>query len=529
MDGTHENKTGPLVSVLVPTFNRPQYLSMAIASILRQSYRNLEIIVVNDGGEDVTDLVKSFDDSRIIFINRKQNHGKAYSLNEALRRAEGKYIAYLDDDDVYYPNHIELLVETLEGQTDCQVAYSDLYKDFCMVLPDGTRQILSKVVEVSRDFDRFLMLYFNHVLHVCLMHRRDLIEKTGLYNENLSVLIDWDMTRRLAFFSDFYHVSQITGEYYHTMGQSDRISVLRRKDKKQYLKNFLTIRTTRPAKPWPKIDDLSIILLTDQIDKKLGQVISSIWRHTFYPYKLYLPIPRACFEKISTDMPDLVLVPIDPLYSEEQKLDSVVNIAEGEYIAVVPGELPINDHWVENPLYALINQPKAERMGFLLEGSSEEYWGVVVRKKDLQDTRRNFPDMPLKQSLGASGIVIRKPDFSELPFQFDSMLKEARLAEEEGNYAQAARMFECIAQHHQNGLWMKTLAAGAFFKTGDYKRAFELCYEVNQRRPTVETLLLEAKISRQNGNYNPAIESLKKAEQILSGEIDCLFRTEAGV
>ncbi|MHC4602909.1 MAG: glycosyltransferase family 2 protein, partial [Planctomycetota bacterium] len=188
----YETKVGPVVSVLIPTFNRPRYLSEALASALRQSYRNLQVIIVNDGGEDVSGIVNSFSDPRIIFINRKENYGKAFSLNEALDRAEGKYIAYLDDDDLYYPNHIETLVDVLENKTNCHVAYSDLYKKYCKVMPDGSRQVLSKVVNVSRDFDRFFMLYFNHVLHVSLMHRRDLIEKTGLYKEQLNILIDWD-------------------------------------------------------------------------------------------------------------------------------------------------------------------------------------------------------------------------------------------------------------------------------------------------------------------------------------------------
>lgn len=61
-----ESKVGPMVSVLVPTFNRPRYLSEALASALHQSYRNLQVIVINDGGEDVSDIVNSFNDQRII-------------------------------------------------------------------------------------------------------------------------------------------------------------------------------------------------------------------------------------------------------------------------------------------------------------------------------------------------------------------------------------------------------------------------------------------------------------------------------
>jgi glycosyltransferase involved in cell wall biosynthesis len=81
MTENHEKKAGPVVSVLIPTFNRPRYLSEALDSALNQSYRNLQVIVINDGGEDVGDIVDSFNDQRIVFINRKENRGKAFSLN----------------------------------------------------------------------------------------------------------------------------------------------------------------------------------------------------------------------------------------------------------------------------------------------------------------------------------------------------------------------------------------------------------------------------------------------------------------
>jgi glycosyltransferase involved in cell wall biosynthesis len=276
-------RRGPLVSVLVPTYNRRRSLPRALASAVRQTHQDLEIFVIRDGGEEVADIVQSFRDPRLHFINRAENRGKPYSLNEALGQTTGKYIAYLDDDDVYYPGHVETLVAALENKTDCQAAYSDLYKTYCQELPDGRQIVLSKYVEISRDFDRYLMLYFNHVLHVSLMHRHDLLAKTGPYNEQLNILIDWDMTRRLVFFTDFFHVPAITGEFFSPIGECDRISVQRRKDPQEYLRNVLSIRTTRPARPWPKIEDLSIVVLTHGLDEGLKDMLLRIWRHTFYP------------------------------------------------------------------------------------------------------------------------------------------------------------------------------------------------------------------------------------------------------
>jgi len=485
---------------------------------VHQDYNNLEIFVINDGGEDVSDIVNSFNDQRIIFINRKENRGLPYTLNEALMRAQGKYVCYLADDDLYYPRHVSTLVDTLENKSDCQVAYSDWYKAYCKIMPGGSRQVLSKVVEVSRDFDRFFMLYFNHVLGGNLMHRRDLLEKTGLYNEELNVLIDWDMTRRLAFFSDFHHTCEITGEFYSPVSESDRISVLRRKDKNEYARNVLTIRTTRPAKPWTKIEDMSIIFVADLLNQQAGQTLGLIWRHTFYPYKLYLPLPQADFSRIDTEMPNIILVPVNPFSSRAQKVDAALSRCEGEYIVIVPSGFPIEETWIEDPLYALINS-SAGCQGLELESSTDKLWAAVLRKGDLQFARRSFPNLSVSESLKAAGIVLRNLRPEEIPFQFDSLLKEAQMAEKDGNWAKAAEMFEYIADHHQNEVWMKTLAAKAFYKAGDLTRASQLSSEVNQQRPTVNTLLLEAKVYREEKNFSLAIALLKRAEEILESPI----------
>jgi glycosyltransferase involved in cell wall biosynthesis len=514
--GPHK-KAGPVVTVLVPTFNRRRYLARALASVVRQSYQNLQIILINDGGEDVSDIVNSFGDQRLMFIDRKENRGKAHSLNEALAQAEGKYVAYLDDDDLYYPNHIETLVDALENQTDCQVAYSDLYKVYCKISPDGCQQVLSKVVEFCRDFDRFVMLYFNQTVHQGLMHRRDLLEKTGPYNEDLNILIDWDMTRRLVFFSDFYHAQRITGEFYRPIGKCDRISVRGRKNKSDFLKNFLTIRTTRPSKPWTKLEDMSIIFITERLNRQAGATLGSIWQQTFYPYEIYLPMPTASIEKLNTEMPNIIHVFVNPLSSQAERIDAALAKCEGEYIAIVPSGFPIREFWVEDSLHALVNSPVSCE-GFELEASTDTLWATVVRKEDLQYARRSFPNLPVRESLSAAGITIRRLEPEEIPFQFDQLLEKAKKAEKNGNWSKAAEMFEYITKHHQNELWMKSLAANASFKAGCHIRAAELSCDVNQQWPTVDTLLVEAKVNREKKDFNSAIGSLNRAEQILEGK-----------
>jgi glycosyltransferase involved in cell wall biosynthesis len=503
----------------MPTHNRRRYLPTALASALSQTHRNLEVFVVRDGGEEVADIVDSFHDPRIVFIDRQENRGKPRSLNEALRRAQGTYVAYLDDDDAWYPHHVETLVRALETQTDCQAAYSDLYRVYCEVKPGGERVVLSKYVEVSRDFDRFLMLYFNHVLHVSVMHRRDLLEKTGPYNEDLNILIDWDLNRRIAFFSDFHHVLSITGEFYCPLKDSDRISDIRRRDSGDYLRNVLTIRTTYPPKPWPKIDELSIIVAADRLTQETGQMLMRVWRHTFYPYRLYLPLASADIKRLDLQMPNVTLVPVEPHSSVDERVDVSLQRAEGKYVAVVPTELPIADLWVEDAVHAVLRSG-TNGEGILLGAPDSAQRGLVATRSDLLRARQAHPHLSVEASLAACGVRVRGPSPEEIPFQFDELLRHGKLAEADGDWSLAARLFEQMGRRYHNELWMKTMAARAHFEAGNRMKASRLSREVNRVRPTVDTLLLEAKIRRQQRDFTGAIRLLEEAGRWLCGEVD---------
>jgi hypothetical protein len=349
------------------------------------------------------------------------------------------------------------------------------------------------------------------------MHQRDIIEKTGPYNEKLKVLIDWDMTRRLAFFSDFYHICKITGEYFQPMGECDRISVQQRKNKEDYHRNLLTIRTTRPAKPWPKIKDMSIIFITDKFDQEAGKTVSSIWRNTFYPYKLYLPISESDLNKINTDMPNLVFVPVSPSSSKAERIDAAIKKCDGHYIAIVQSGFPVKEMWVEKSLYPLING-SSDRQGFFLDENINENWAVIIKRDDIESARNSFPHLNLSDSLEAVGISLRIPEYEEYPFQFDNILQQAFLEEKEGNWMQAAEMYMYLAENHGNQLWMKRLAAKALFKAGKNSMASSICNEINQERPTAETLLLEARFRREEKKYSSAIELLHKAERTIQGK-----------
>jgi len=103
-----------LVSVIMPAYNSGKYIEGAIESVLKQTYPYFELIIVDDGSKDRTsEIVKSFKDTRIVFIQHSQNRGVSEARNSALRAAKGKWIALIDADDQWLPERLEELIKIL--------------------------------------------------------------------------------------------------------------------------------------------------------------------------------------------------------------------------------------------------------------------------------------------------------------------------------------------------------------------------------------------------------------------------------
>lgn len=97
-----------LVSIIMPSYNTEKYIKKSIASVIKQTYQNWELIIVDDCSTDNTDdIIKKFDDVRIRYIKNKRNFGAAISRNRALRLAKGRWIAFLDSDDLWKVQKLE--------------------------------------------------------------------------------------------------------------------------------------------------------------------------------------------------------------------------------------------------------------------------------------------------------------------------------------------------------------------------------------------------------------------------------------
>ncbi|MEM9276814.1 MAG: glycosyltransferase family 2 protein, partial [Cyanobacteria bacterium P01_F01_bin.143] len=105
-----------LVSVIVPTYNRSDLLSRAIASIVAQSYPHWEVIVVDDASqEDIAQAVEQIDDQRIRYVRHAVNLGGSEARNTGIRKAQGEFVAFIDSDDVWLPQKLQRQLEALES------------------------------------------------------------------------------------------------------------------------------------------------------------------------------------------------------------------------------------------------------------------------------------------------------------------------------------------------------------------------------------------------------------------------------
>ncbi len=179
----------PLVSVIVPTYNRAHLIGRTLASILGQTHKNLELIVADDAGEDDTfSVVKGLRDPRLKYTKREQNRGLAAARNFGSRHATGDFIAFCDDDDVWLLDKLERQLRHFARHPESKICYTASFH----VLPDGR-----KVLLWGRKVDTKTLLIKGQSMLSSLM-RIECLTKAGGFDESLPVCEDYEMWLRLS-------------------------------------------------------------------------------------------------------------------------------------------------------------------------------------------------------------------------------------------------------------------------------------------------------------------------------------------
>jgi hypothetical protein len=201
-----------LVSIVVRTFDRAVLLERALRSIVAQTYGNVEIVVVNNGGPDVSAIVSRVCEGRAhrYVALGERSHISAAS-NAGARAASGTYIGYLDDDDLLYPDHCSRTVEALE-RTGADLAYTNCVAEYATIAGEAKTvlgfQMFRDAEFVQRDLyvDNFAPIH-------SIVHRRDVFDRFGYFDETLPVTDDWEMWLRASRGARFVHVNHVTCEY----------------------------------------------------------------------------------------------------------------------------------------------------------------------------------------------------------------------------------------------------------------------------------------------------------------------------
>lgn len=191
--------------------NRPVLLGEALNSVKEQTYKNIEVIVVNDGGKDVQDVLDGYEIAfgKLQYLFLEKNFGRSAAANYGLDASSGEYLIFLDDDDLYEPQHIENLVNALRKQYRIKAAYSGVK------LTNGDEETV-----LNRSFHKELLCAGNYIPFHAVLFNRCLLNKGCRFDEAFNVYEDWDFWLQLSVHTSFLHCDVITA-IYRSFGDSE--------------------------------------------------------------------------------------------------------------------------------------------------------------------------------------------------------------------------------------------------------------------------------------------------------------------
>ncbi|MSU54312.1 MAG: glycosyltransferase [Candidatus Staskawiczbacteria bacterium] len=202
----------PLVSIIIPTYNGAKYIKRAIDSIFKQTYKNSEIIIVDDGSTDETpkiieELKKG--DSRIVIAKHETNKGFVKSLNKGLQEAKGSYIARLDDDDFWIDDKkLEKQVGFLEKNPEYVLVGGGLIK-----IDANGKEIIRYLFPEQDDQIRKSILISNSFAHSGVVFRKAAVSQVGGYDERFGFFADRELWLKIGTVGKFYNFPEYFTSY----------------------------------------------------------------------------------------------------------------------------------------------------------------------------------------------------------------------------------------------------------------------------------------------------------------------------
>jgi glycosyltransferase involved in cell wall biosynthesis len=207
-----------LVTILTPTYNRPDWLRLTLQSLINQTYPYWECICVNDAGKDVNYVIDEFKDNRIKYYTNDKNLDLAGTRNIALEKSSGDYFVMLDDDDILYNETLEFRMNRI-NKLNADVIYSRALRVFYEKVPQGYI-VKGNSLYWDSPFDHDLILIQNTCPCNCLMWSRKAQEKAGLFDTSLTTSEDWAHSVEMSRYFDFYETKIIDCECSYRLDNS---------------------------------------------------------------------------------------------------------------------------------------------------------------------------------------------------------------------------------------------------------------------------------------------------------------------
>ena len=168
----------PIVTVLMPVYNAASYLREAIDSILTQTYRDFEFLIINDGSTDETEqIIKSYTDARIVYVKNETNLKLITTLNNGIQLSRGKYIVRMDGDDIALSNRIQKQIDFMESNPTVGLLGS-------FIRSIGSGNDIEIGYSTSHDEIKFKLLFYTHFPHPTAVIRRDVLISHNLQFEH---------------------------------------------------------------------------------------------------------------------------------------------------------------------------------------------------------------------------------------------------------------------------------------------------------------------------------------------------------
>ena len=187
-------KNNPKVSIVIPTYNRLNELAELMESLSQQTYKNFEVIIVNDCGDSIEVLSTLYPELEMTIINLKENMHHVYARNVGVTKAKGEFIMLIDDDDLIVPTHIETMMNAIKGH---DLVYSDVeiidYDENAMI---GRIAITRKLFAYTYDLEE--MKKFSTFVPSGCLYRNEIHQTIGLFDEEVRNYWDWDFFLRVA-------------------------------------------------------------------------------------------------------------------------------------------------------------------------------------------------------------------------------------------------------------------------------------------------------------------------------------------